>query len=97
MIQEFSVSNVERKKANRYPAPPFTTSTLQQEGARKLRFSAKKTMQIAQKLYEAGLITYMRTDAVNLSVEAICLRKQKNIKPRARTLKRHTKLSAPPM
>ena len=69
--QEFSVSNVERKKANRYPAPPFTTSTLQQEGARKLRFSAKKTMQIAQKLYEAGLITYMRTDAVNLSVEAI--------------------------
>ena len=69
--QDFSVSNVERKKANRYPAPPFTTSTLQQEGARKLRFSAKKTMQIAQKLYEAGLITYMRTDAVNLSVEAI--------------------------
>ena len=69
--QEFSVSNVERKKANRYPAPPFTTSTLQQEGARKLRFSAKKTMQIAQKLYEAGLITYMRTDAVNLSAEAI--------------------------
>ena len=70
-VQDFSVSNVERKKANRYPAPPFTTSTLQQEGARKLRFSAKKTMQIAQKLYEAGLITYMRTDAVNLSVEAI--------------------------
>lgn len=69
--QEFSVSNVERKKANRYPAPPFTTSTLQQEAARKLRFSAKKTMQIAQKLYEAGLITYMRTDAVNLSVEAV--------------------------
>ena len=69
--QDFSVSNVERKKANRYPAPPFTTSTLQQEGARKLRFSAKKTMQIAQKLYEAGLITYMRTDAVNLSAEAI--------------------------
>ena len=69
--QEFAVSNVERKKANRYPAPPFTTSTLQQEAARKLRFGAKKTMQVAQKLYEAGLITYMRTDAVNLSVEAI--------------------------
>ena len=69
--QEFSVSNVERKKANRYPAPPFTTSTLQQEAARKLRFGAKKTMQVAQKLYEAGFITYMRTDAVNLSVEAI--------------------------
>ena len=69
--QEFSIASVERKKANRYPAPPFTTSTLQQEAARKLRYSAKKTMQIAQKLYEAGLITYMRTDAVNLSQEAI--------------------------
>ncbi|MBQ2810925.1 MAG: type I DNA topoisomerase [Alphaproteobacteria bacterium] len=69
--QEFFVSNVERKKTNRYPAPPFTTSTLQQEAARKLRFSAKKTMQIAQKLYEDGLITYMRTDAVNLSQDAI--------------------------
>ncbi len=69
--QNFAVSNVERKKANRYPSPPFTTSTLQQEAARKLRFGAKKTMQVAQKLYEAGLITYMRTDAVNLSQEAI--------------------------
>ncbi len=69
--QNFAISNVERKKASRYPAPPFTTSTLQQEAARKLRFSAKKTMQVAQKLYEAGIITYMRTDAVNLSKEAI--------------------------
>ena len=69
--QDFHISFVERKKANRYPAPPFTTSTLQQEAARKLRFSAKKTMQVAQKLYEDGFITYMRTDAVNLSVEAI--------------------------
>lgn len=69
--QNFAISNVERKKANRYPSPPFTTSTLQQEAARKLRFSAKKTMQVAQKLYEDGLITYMRTDAVNLSQEAI--------------------------
>lgn len=69
--QDFAVSNVERKKANRYPAAPFTTSTLQQEAARKLRFSAKKTMQTAQKLYEEGYITYMRTDAVNLSKEAI--------------------------
>ena len=69
--QDFSIANVERKKTNRYPAPPFTTSTLQQEAARKLRFSAKKTMQIAQKLYEDGFITYMRTDAVNLSQEAI--------------------------
>lgn len=69
--QDFHVASVERKKANRYPAPPFTTSTLQQEAARKLRFSAKKTMQVAQKLYEDGFITYMRTDAVNLSNEAI--------------------------
>ncbi len=69
--QNFAISNVERKKASRYPAPPFTTSTLQQEAARKLRFSAKKTMQVAQKLYEDGIITYMRTDAVNLSKEAI--------------------------
>ena len=69
--QNFAISNVERKKASRYPAPPFTTSTLQQEAARKLRFSAQKTMQVAQKLYEAGIITYMRTDAVNLSKEAI--------------------------
>ncbi len=69
--QNFVIANIERKKANRYPAPPFTTSTLQQEAARKLRYSAKKTMQIAQKLYESGLITYMRTDAVNLSEDAI--------------------------
>ena len=69
--QEFHIADVERKKASRYPAPPFTTSTLQQEASRKLRFSAKKTMQVAQKLYEDGLITYMRTDAVNLSKDAI--------------------------
>ena len=69
--QDFHISSVERKKANRYPSPPFTTSTLQQEAARKLRFSAKKTMQVAQKLYEDGFITYMRTDAVNLSNDAI--------------------------
>ena len=69
--QDFHIASIERKKTNRYPAPPFTTSTLQQEAARKLRFSAKKTMQIAQKLYEEGLITYMRTDAVNLSKEAV--------------------------
>lgn len=69
--ESFKISKIERKKANRFPAPPFTTSTLQQEAARKLRFSAKKTMQVAQHLYEAGYITYMRTDAVNLSAEAI--------------------------
>jgi len=70
-VQDFAIEKIERKKANRFPAPPFTTSTLQQEAARKLRFPAKKTMQVAQKLYEAGYITYMRTDAVNLSEEAI--------------------------
>ena len=69
--RNFKISKIERKKANRYPAPPFTTSTLQQEAARKLRFPAKQTMLIAQKLYENGYITYMRTDAVNLSIEAI--------------------------
>ena len=69
--QNFNVTSIERKKSNRYPAPPFTTSTLQQEAARKMRFSAKKTMQVAQKLYEDGYITYMRTDAVNLSKEAV--------------------------
>lgn len=69
--QDFKVLKVERKKANRYPAAPFTTSTLQQEAARKMRFSTKKTMQVAQHLYEAGYITYMRTDAVNLSAEAV--------------------------
>ena len=73
---DFVIDKIDRKKANRNPAPPFTTSTLQQEASRKLRFSAKKTMQIAQKLYEGvddngGLITYMRTDAVNLAAEAI--------------------------
>ncbi len=76
--QNYSVSNIERKKQARKPAPPFTTSTLQQEASRKLGFSAKQTMQIAQKLYEGidlggetvGLITYMRTDSVNLSKEA---------------------------
>ena len=78
--QNFAISNVERKKANRYPAPPFTTSTLQQEAARKLRFSAKKTMQVAQKLYEDGHITYMRTDAVNLSEEAIAACREEIVK-----------------
>ncbi len=65
------VSNLEKKKSSRKPAAPFTTSTLQQEASRKLRFSSKRTMAAAQKLYEAGLITYMRTDATNLSAEAV--------------------------
>ena len=67
----FSISNIDKKEGNRFPAAPFTTSTLQQEAARKLRFSVSQTMSIAQKLYEHGLITYMRTDSTNLSGLAI--------------------------
>ena len=67
----FKVGEIERKQTKRNPAPAFTTSTLQQEASRKLGFGAKKTMQIAQKLYEAGLITYMRTDSVALADVAI--------------------------
>ena len=66
-----TVESVERRPKRRNPPPPFTTSTLQQEAARKLGFTARRTMQSAQKLYEAGFITYMRTDSVNLSVEAV--------------------------
>ena len=66
----FQVADLTKKPAKKYPAPPFTTSTLQQEAARKLYFSVSKTMTIAQRLYEAGYITYMRTDSVNLSDEA---------------------------
>ncbi|MES2447452.1 MAG: type I DNA topoisomerase [Bacteroidota bacterium] len=67
----FAVSNLEVKPAKRNPAAPFTTSTLQQEASRKLGFSVARTMQIAQRLYENGKITYMRTDSVNLSQTAI--------------------------
>lgn len=66
----FSVADVETKPAKKSPAAPFTTSTLQQEASRKLFFSVGQTMLVAQRLYEAGLITYMRTDSVNLSKEA---------------------------
>ena len=66
-----TVDRIERKKVSNKPYAPFTTSTLQQEAARKLYFSSKKTMSVAQKLYENGFITYMRTDATNLSVEAV--------------------------
>ena len=69
--KNYSVANLEEKQTRRHPAPPFTTSTLQQEAARKCGFGAKKTMQIAQKLYEDGHITYMRTDGINVSQEAI--------------------------
>jgi DNA topoisomerase-1 len=76
---ELTVLTVDRKQRKRNPAPPFTTSTLQQEAARKLGFSAQKTMRVAQQLYEGvdigegqvGLITYMRTDSLNLAQEAI--------------------------
>lgn len=67
---QFTVSSKETKPAKKSPTAPFTTSTLQQEAARKLYFSVSKTMTLAQRLYEAGLITYMRTDSVNLSKEA---------------------------
>lgn len=69
----YSISNVETKPGKKSPSPPFTTSTLQQEASRKLGFSIDRTMRIAQILYEAGHITYMRTDSVNLSDDAIAL------------------------
>src|SRR6187551_3887248 len=67
---KFSIADLQTKPSKRSPAPPFTTSTLQQEAARKLGFSVIQTMMVAQKLYEAGKISYMRTDSVNLSDEA---------------------------
>ena len=67
----FIVAKAEEKPARRYPAPPFTTSTLQQEAGRKLGMSVSQTMSVAQHLYEQGLITYMRTDSVNLSQQAL--------------------------
>ncbi len=67
----FTVEKTEEKPLKRYPAPPFTTSTLQQEAGRKFGMSVSQTMSVAQKLYEQGLITYMRTDSVNLSSLAI--------------------------
>ena len=66
-----TVINIDKKKTTRKPAAPFTTSTLQQEAARKLYFASKRTMSAAQKLYEQGLITYMRTDATNLNTDAV--------------------------
>ena len=72
----FTISDIEKKEGSRTPSAPFTTSTLQQEAARKLRLSVSQTMSIAQKLYEHGLITYMRTDSTNLSSLAINTAKQ---------------------
>ena len=73
---KFSVEAVTKKPLKRQPAPPFTTSTLQQEAARKLGFTVSQTMMIAQKLYESGKITYMRTDSVNLS--SLCINASKD-------------------
>lgn len=77
MKAEFCVEDVEKKPVKRSPAPPFMTSTLQQEAARKLGFSVSQTMRIAQGLYENGIITYMRTDSLNLS--SYCLASAKDV------------------
>ncbi len=76
MNAAYKVDSIEKKPTVRYPAPPFTTSTLQQEAARKLGFSVANTMRIAQQLYESGKITYMRTDSVNLSSLALGMAKK---------------------
>ncbi|MFI3281244.1 MAG: type I DNA topoisomerase [Rikenellaceae bacterium] len=77
---DFNVVNVEEKPLKRYPAPPFTTSTLQQEAGRKLGMSVSQIMSVAQRLYEQGLITYMRTDSVNLSTQALAQCKEEVVK-----------------
>jgi DNA topoisomerase-1 len=107
----FSVVSVETKPAMRNPPPPFTTSTLQQEAARKLGFSASHTMRIAQGLYEDGAITYMRTDGVQMDGDAIqearkavaiamtaatCRTSRASIPPRPRTRRKRTRRSARP-
>ena len=69
------MANVESKEARRLPGAPFTTSTLQQESSGKLGYSAKQTMMLAQQLYEAGYISYMRTDSVNLSQDSLAAAK----------------------
>ena len=68
---EYKIIDIQKKEIKKYPQPPFTTSTLQQEASHKLGFSAKQTMRIAQQLYETGLITYHRTDSLNLSAEIL--------------------------
>jgi DNA topoisomerase-1 len=68
---DFNISDIQVKPGKKSPSPPFTTSTLQQEASRKIGFSVSRTMQVAQKLYEEGYITYMRTDSVNLSTLAV--------------------------
>src|SRR5690554_150223 len=80
IVASFKISDLETKPAKKSPAPPFTTSTLQQEASRKLYYSVGQTMMLAQRLYESGLITYMRTDSVNLSDEAMEAAKQEIVK-----------------
>jgi len=75
--KRFTISDISKKPMKKNPAPPFTTSTLQQEAARKLGFSVAQTMSVAQHLYESGLITYMRTDSVNLS--SLCINASKAV------------------
>jgi DNA topoisomerase IA len=108
----FTVEGVETKPLTRNPPPPFTTSTLQQEAARKLGFSASHTMRIAQQLYEDGAITYMRTDGVQmdparfrrragdrgpLSTAVICPKSRASIRPRPRTRRKRMRRSAQPI
>jgi len=76
---DYTVTNIDVKPSTKNPSPPFTTSTLQQEASRKLGYSVAKTMLVAQKLYEAGLITYMRTDSLNISELAIASAKKEII------------------
>src|SRR5690606_11777836 len=77
---DFKIADLVTKPSKKSPAAPFTTSTLQQEASRKLGFSVARTMSVAQKLYEAGLITYMRTDSVNLSDSAMVAAKDEIVK-----------------
>ena len=78
--KEFTITDIDKKPVKRSPAPPFTTSTLQQEAARKLGFTVSQTMMVAQRLYEEGRITYMRTDSVNLSSLCINTTKEEILK-----------------
>ena len=94
----FTVESVSKKPLKRTPAPPFTTSTLQQEAARKLGFTVSQTMMVAQHLYENGRITYMRTDSVNLS--ALCINASKEEIKKLyvpRVHRRRTRLFVPPI
>lgn len=89
MKAEFRIANMFNKKSIRNPSTPFTTSTLQQEASRKFNFPVKKTMQVAQNLYEAGYITYMRTDSINLSKEALSSVRKYVIKTYGKKYHRH--------